>query len=93
MTAVSGVMSDQDVLEEAARERWGDAFRIERTEWNDGTSDVYAIHVKGRNEDGLRIREKMGVYDGEIGIVRELCEPEPVVDEEILLDPTSEEEP
>lgn len=82
--------ADRSQLEDAARERWGDEFRIEEISWTDGTTNIYAYHDQGRDEDGLIVRERMGIYDGEIGVVQQRLEPDPVVDEETLRDPHAE---
>lgn len=85
-----GIPPERRHLEERALERWGGEYRIEVSHWADGDSDVYAYHNEGRNEDGLRVRQKMGLYDGEIGIVRQYLEPDCVVREETLREPHAE---
>lgn len=82
---------DRTQLEDAARERWGDEFRVEEISWADGTTNAYAYHGQGRDEDGLKVRERMGIYDGEIGVVRQRLDPNPVVDEETVVGPETQD--
>lgn len=77
----------RDKIKAAARERWGEAFRIKEEHYTDGTSEVYAYHNRGRDKQDRRVRDRMGVYDGELGIVRQYIEPDRMVDSKVLEGP------
>jgi len=57
----STTMSRTERIREAARERWGDRWRIERSEYADGTVVPKAIRYMGRtgDDDGICVREEI----------------------------------
>jgi hypothetical protein len=52
MSGVEHTHDEVELLEAAARERWGESWFLEERRWADGDRQVRAIHSRGRADDG-----------------------------------------
>jgi len=80
--------SDRELLEEAARELWGDHWSITERHFADGTTDTYAMHSKGRTDNGNLEQLRLRVDDeGRVGMTRTIFDPRETVEEEVVEHP------
>lgn len=60
-------MNELEMLEDAARERWGDQWSIEQLHFADGTTSQHAYRLGGLNDAGHLRKERLFVgADGEV---------------------------